>query len=371
MPAPKATDEQIAEALSKCGGVRARAAAALGMSERAIHQRITGMRGKGLNVADSSYTSRLSGTSTLYDAEGNVRLQWVKEQPSETEARLQSMVRALAKKLPRIAASPAPKRVDADLCTLYTLTDCHVGMLAWGRETGGPDWDLTIAEQVLTRCFLRLIETSPPARDGLFLNLGDFLHFDSLVPETPTNRHILDADGRYQKVVETAIRIQRRIIAAMLEKHARLFVWFEEGNHDPTAAIWQRIMFASLFEDEPRVAVDQSPSPYGLHQHGQVMIGFHHGHLAKNQSLPLLFAAKFPEVWGATKTGRYIHVGHRHHVDEKEHPGVFVQQHPTLAAPDAYAARGGWMSKQQAVAITYHARFGEFQRTSVVPEMVQ
>lgn len=365
----KATDEQIVAALKAHNGSRVKAAAEFGITPRAFATRVSKLKERGFNIPDSPYNApTVMGTSTLYGADGETRLTWVKERREDTQERIEAMVRGLAAKLPRIAPAPAPKRTDPDKCTLYTLTDCHVGMLAWGRETGGPDWDLTIAEQVLTNSFLRLIDTSPPAKDAIFLNLGDFLHFDSLVPETPQNRHILDADGRYQKVVEVAVRIQRRLVPAMLKKHERVFVWFEEGNHDPTAAIWQRIMFAALFENEPRVTVDLSPSPYGVHRHGKSMIGFHHGHLAKNQSLPLLFAAKFPEVWGATKS-RYIHVGHKHHVDEKEHPGVFVHQHPTLAAPDAYASRGGWMSKQQATAVTYHAKFGECERTKVVPEM--
>jgi hypothetical protein len=368
----KFTDEQALAALEKNGGVRSRAAQDLGVAVRTLMFRLDTMRNKGIKIPESTYDGRpagITGTSTLLGADGSVRLQWVKEKHDGSQERLEAMARALAEKLPRIAPAPAPKRTDPDRCTLYTLTDCHVGMLAWGRETGGPDWDLSIAEQVLTRCFLRLIETSPAAKDAIFLNLGDFLHFDSLVPETPTSRHILDADGRFQKVVECAVRIQRRIVERLLRKHERVFAWFEEGNHDPAAAIWQRIMFAALFEDEPRLTVDLSPSPYGVHQHGKVMIGFHHGHLAKNQSLPLLFAAKFPTVWGPTSAGRYIHVGHRHHVDEKEHPGVYVHQHATLAAPDAYASRGGWMSKQQATAVTYHAEFGECERTKVVPEM--
>jgi hypothetical protein len=83
-----------------------------------------------------------------------------------------------------------------------------------------------------------------------------------------------------------------------------------------------------------------------------------------------LFAATFPALWGAT-TKRYCHVGHRHHVDEKEHSGMKVTQHSTLAARDAYAARGGWTSERQAVAITYHAKYGEVGRVTVTPEMLE
>jgi hypothetical protein len=99
------------------------------------------------------------------------------------------------------------------------------------------------------------------------------------------------------------------------------------------------------------------------------MLGFHHGHLRKNEQLPLLFASQFPQVWGNTSK-RYVHTGHRHHVEEKEHSGVTVIQHPTLAARDAYAARGGWIAERQVRAISYHAEHGEVARTTVVPEML-
>jgi hypothetical protein len=33
-----------------------------------------------------------------------------------------------------------PRAVNDDLCNLYTFTDYHLGMLAWGEE-GGDDWD--------------------------------------------------------------------------------------------------------------------------------------------------------------------------------------------------------------------------------------
>jgi hypothetical protein len=48
-----------------------------------------------------------------------------------------------------------------------------------------------------------------------------------------------------------------------------------------------------------------------------------------------------------------------------------VIQHPTLAARDAYAARGGWLSERSATAITYHDKFGQVARNTVVPEMFE
>ncbi len=142
-----------------------------------------------------------------------------------------------------------------------------------------------------------------------------------------------------------------------------------EGNHDPTSSIWLQQMFAALYENEPRITICDSPLPYYVYQHGLTMIGAHHGHLTKNGGLPLLMAAQFPKVWGATKY-RYVHCGHRHHIDIKEHSGITVVQHPTLASRDAYAARGGWIAERGANCDTYHSDFGQVARTTVTPEMV-
>lgn len=45
-----------------------------------------------------------------------------------------------------------------------------------------------------------------------------------------------------------------------------------------------------------------------------------------------------------------------------------VVQPPTLASPDGYAARGGWIAARKASAITYHAEFGEYSKVTVYPE---
>jgi hypothetical protein len=310
----------------------------------------------------------VKGLSTLVDESGRTRAQWIKTSIDQDKFRAmtEAACRAAAEKIPRVARIAGPKVSEEDLATLYTLTDSHVGMLAWGRETGEP-WDLTIAENVLTDAMIRMIDAAPASAVGIVNQLGDFLHFDSMMPVTPTSGHILDADSRYQKVVEVAVRILRKVVEYALKKHREVRVYMHEGNHDMTGSIWLRVLFSALYENNPRVIVERSPQPYVTFQWGKTLLGFHHGHLAKKTSLPLLFAAKFSKQWGET-TKRYIHVGHQHHVDEKEHPGVKVIQHPTLAAADAYSARGGWFSERQAAQITYHKERGEYSRSIFLPE---
>lgn len=311
------------------------------------------------------------GVSTYYDKDGKPTGQWVKSSLKESAAKLamQHAIAELAKDTKRAKPLASPKHpLHGDLCNLITLTDCHVGMRAWAKETGA-DWDLEIAENTLFEAARYLLASSPKAGTGIVAQLGDWLHFDSLAAITPTSGHLLDADSRFSKVVETSIRLLRNIIDLALQHHERVIVLMAEGNHDLASAVWLRHVFKLLYEKEPRIQVIDSELPYYVHQHGETMLCWHHGHLAKIDKLPQIMAANFAPIWGATKK-RYCHTGHLHHVHEKEHPGITVIQHPTIAAPDAYAVRNGWLSERQITSITYHSKHGQVARNTVTPEML-
>lgn len=312
----------------------------------------------------------VKGVSTYYDKAGKPAGQWVKSTADQQrQAEIQrAAFDALSEDVPRLAALEAPMGTLGHLCNVYTLTDSHVGMLAWHKE-GGQDWDLSIAEQTLTGCFSAMINASPKAQTCVVAQLGDWLHYDGLLPITPAHGNVLDADGRFSKMVQVAVRILRRVVDMALAKHEKVIVLMAEGNHDIASSVWLRVMFKALYENEPRIQVIESELPYYTYQHGNTMLAWHHGHMQKNEQLPILFAAQFPKVWGNTEK-RYCHTGHRHHVEEKEHSGMTVIQHPTLAARDAYAARGGWIAERQVTSITYSDKFGQVARNTVTPEML-
>jgi hypothetical protein len=372
---------EFLEAVEKEGSWR-KAALALNINERTLSRSLESLKNRAAKQGhspehDMTHTVpdgfNVKGVSTYYNKDGKPAAQWVKSTADQERQRelMQAAFEAMADELPRQAPIPGPPMTHAQLANLYTFTDSHVGMLAWHKENldRDGDWDLSIAEKTLTGCFDFMIEAAPAAKVGIVAQLGDFLHSDGMKAVTPTSGHLLDQDGRFPKVVQTAIRILRRIVNAALAKHEQVIVLMAEGNHDLASSVWLRAMFRALYENEPRVTVIDSELPYYVYQHGQTMLAWHHGHLAKKESLPLIFAAQFPKVWGSTER-RYIHIGHLHHVDEKEHPGVHVIQHPTLAARDAYAARGGWISERQCRVITYHDALGEVARNTVRPEMV-
>ncbi len=368
--------QQTVDLIAAHGSVSA-AARSLGISYSTLESRkrmaeTKGFKPKAQALLASSNASppegyKLKGTSTLFDADGVPRLQWVKTdaQIEKLQAMQRAAFEALCEKLEPIPRIAAPRGSDKNLATLYTITDAHIGMLAWDKESG-EDWDLTIAERVLVGTFVKMIDTAPPSAIGLVNELGDYEHFDSLAPMTPTNHHILDADSRFQKMIQVSTRILRRIIEHALTRHDQVHVQIKEGNHDPASSAWKRVMFSMLYERNPRVHINMSPNPYSVFEHGRTLLGFHHGHLSKFEKIDRVFSSQFRAEWGRCPYV-YIHMGHLHHVHEKEFEGATVIQHPTLATKDAYAARYGFLSKRQATSMTYSKTTGEYARATFIP----
>ena len=311
------------------------------------------------------------GVSTYYNAEGKPAGQWVKASLSH-QALVDAMREAIDGFKDEILPASliaAPQACEEHLCNLYTFTDYHLGMLAWHKE-GGSDWSIAIAEKTILAALAQMIDQSPKAHTAVVNIQGDFLHTDGKTPVTPASKHVLDADSRFPKIRRSAIRIIRSLVAISLSRHQEVRLIIAEGNHDEESAGWLSDLFAVHYEEDPRVTVNDSVLPFYVFEWGSTMLGIHHGHKVKNESLPLLFAAQFPQEWGRT-TRREIHCGHRHHRDEKEYNGVTVVQHPTLAARDAYAARGGWIADRAAWAITYHKKYGAVGRVMITTEMLE
>lgn len=250
----------------------------------------------------------------------------------------------------------------------YTLTDYHLGMMAWGEESGD-DWDLKIAEKILVSFFDKAIETSPDAENCIFAQIGDFLHWDGFDAVTPANKHILDADTRFNKLVRVAIRVIRRIIDMLLNKYKTVNVIMAEGNHDPASSVWLREMLYAFYENEPRVIIDTNPDPYYCITFGKVCLFYHHGHKKSIKNVESAFIGKFKKQFGRSKFC-YGHLGHFHH-QEKETNLMVLEQHRTLSAKDAYASRGGYISGRDSKVITYHKNFGEVGRNTININMLK
>ena len=291
---------------------------------------------------------------------------------ADTGVAVASAIEDVIEHLNSAKVTPLPKikhdkrKTNNQLLNLYTLTDAHIGMLAHAEE-GGADWNLEIAKETIYAAVRHLIDNSPDAEVGFFNQLGDGIHFDSMLPITPKSGHIVDAAGRYPQVIDVSVEIFRQCIAWLLEKHEKVVVLMAKGNHDPAGSSWLQVLMEIAFENNPRVEVIRSVVPYYAYVHGKTLLGFHHGDKKSVKSLPELMNAEYRHLLSET-VQTYLHTGHKHHREVKETALAIVEQHPTLAARDSHAAQGGWHSRRGMSCITYDNCGNEPCRTNFTPK---
>lgn len=404
MPTPPLTNDlaiEAALAYRACGDNKTEAAASLGLPRNTFCSRLKRAAERGLlssaetlpgyairqitDTPQGQYVQQrkehgepfeptaglaIKGKTTLIDAEGRIITQHVMERASaeSQSATLDAIIAGLKDDLPRAPIAPAPKHGNNDLLNFFAVTDNHFGMLAWREETGA-DYDLRIAERLFVDWFAAAIRTNPDAHTAVLAQLGDLMHHDALESVTPAHKHVLDADSRLQKVIRVVVRCIRRVIGMLLETHQHVHVVMAAGNHDPASSAWLRELLAAMYEAEPRVSVDNSPGLYYAYEWGATALFMHHGHRRGIGNVDATLAGQFRELYGRSKFA-YAHVGHLHSDEGRKSSLMYVERHETLAAPDAYAAGGGWLSGRSAKVITYSRRFGEVGRSTLRPEMV-
>lgn len=301
------------------------AATKLGMTRAGIRKHISLIKAKAvkqgyspehdmINACPDGF--RIKGTSTLYK-DGKQSIQWVKtDVDSERRAQMfEEAVKAMCSDLPSIEATKSPLICNDDLMAIYPLGDPHIGMMAWGAESGD-DWDLKIAEEKFCAVFDRLVKTSQPCAEAVIVNLGDFFHADNMEGQTSRSKHSLDMDGRYAKMIAVGVKIIRQMITSALEIHQKVRVINAVGNHDDTGSLFLAVCLGNIYENEPRVTVDQSPAPFHYFRWGSSMFGVHHGHTCKADRLPMVMATDQSKMWGETEFRTWL-TGHIHHDTKK------------------------------------------------------
>jgi hypothetical protein len=304
----------------------------------------------------------VKGVSTYYGEDGKPRGQWVKSSADDQarERMLQQFAETLAEQVKGLAPiTPPPPKVASDLLCVVPMGDPHFGMYAWAADAGA-DFDLSIAERLTCGAIDRLVSAAPEGATGLLLNLGDMFHADNQKNVTNSG-HQLDVDGRWAKVQQVGLRAKIHCVRRMLEKHSKVIVRINKGNHDGHSSYALALMLSCYFHNEPRVEVDLSPSVAWYYRFGKVLIGSTHGDTIKGKDMLAIMAADRPEDWGVTKH-RHWYVGHVHHHDSKEYHGGTVEYFRTLAARDAWHQGQGYRAGRDMQLIVHHREHGEIER---------
>jgi len=258
---------------------------------------------------------------------------------------------------PKVALEAA---TNGDIMTLVPIADAHVGLMAWGRETG-EDWDTRKGAERLTNWIGRILAALQPSHRCVLLFAGDLLHADDGRSETPTSKHRLDTDTRYFKMLEMTIEASAQAVDMALTRHEFVTVRFLPGNHDPHAAVAVMMALAERYREDERVTVQRDPSEFYVQQFGKVLIAAHHGHKAKAERMVHFIADEFSALWGKTRF-RYLFTGHMHHHKSQDIGGMAWEQLPAVAARDAYTVSNAYVSRARLVGITYHRERGEIAR---------
>ena len=312
---------------------------------------------------------KVRGVSTLYNGKGEVSAQWVKSSLDKDLAReaLLLTIEELGRQVvPR--AMTVPKQFDQgddEILVEYPIGDPHFGMLAWGKETGGADYDLEIAEQLHVDAMCKLVNLAPRSRTAIVANLGDFFHTSNYNGLSQSGNR-LDVDSRLPKMINVGVRALTSMVDLALTRHDEVILFNVIGNHDMELALALSTIMKAHYRLDPRVHVPTAELPRRQHYHrfGKVLLGFTHGDKVKGRDLPTIMATDQPEDWGLTKH-RYFHHGHVHSDNKTEYPGCLVESFRNLPPNDAWHASERWRSGSDMTCIVHHREHGEICRHRV------
>jgi len=345
-----------------------------GKSGATVRRYIAEARQRGLHLSsgakDAMQAVNLNGAEIAggwrhaYDDDGKKveSVRWSVPKQEATEDVLER-IRGAFEGITASTPVPAPQSVLADLCTVYPIADAHIGLMAWGRETGA-DYDTSIACERVRNWVAQCVAASPPSGTAIILDVGDLFHADNDTYQTPRGKHVLDVDTRMYRTLDIGIATLAGAVESALTKHQTVHVRILPGNHDST--IYLAVMFAlsERYRDDPRVIVHKEPSEFFLFEFGRVMLTAHHGDKAKADRLVHFVADEFAEAWGRTKY-RFLFTGHLHSHKSQDIGGMKWEQLRAVAERDAYAVSHAYSGRAQLQAITYDKTRGEVQRVSV------
>ena len=361
--------QEALDVLKAHSGNVTHAAEAMGVARTAFQKLISRARANADPAIEAAMQAAKTGLipgavwiKTGKDEDGVSRSVYLRP-PVEAETDMLERIRAAVEGIEPAPPVPPVEISDADLLTVYPIADAHIGMMAWGKETG-EDYDTAKGVRRVREWVAKAVAASPPSETAIILDVGDYTHANDDTNQTPANKHSLSVDTRHFRTLDMGIDALGSAIESARLKHRRVIVRVLPGNHNPES--YKTIMFAlaERYRNEPAVEVQKVPGEFFTHEFGRVMIAAHHGDKAKADRLVHFVADEAAEMWGRTKH-RYLFTGHLHHHRSQDIGGMRWEQLRAVTARDAYAVSHAYSARAQLSGITYHREHGEVQRVNV------
>jgi len=254
---------------------------------------------------------------------------------------------------------PGPNaQYDKGLLYQINIFDAHIGMKAWGPETG-EDYDLYIALDRYRQAFSNLLAEAPQGA-RILLPIGqDLFHFDTLIQGkagatakgTPQ-----DVDSRWQKLfIATTQMLANCIEAARARGPVDIII--VPGNHDTQTTFYAGQYLQALYSAQDDVRLDVTPRMRKYYAFGDVLLGFTHGHEEKKKDLFGLMAEEAGDDW-SDSYWREWHRGHVHQEEVSEDGRLRIRTMPALSGTDSWHAEKGYRSMPGARAFLWHRTNG-------------
>ena len=313
--------------------------------------------------------------SLYFNTEKGVTGGWLIQEPDkiQQEAMAREFIEGLAESIRGMARPTKPPVLTTqadDYLTTYVLGDAHLGLYAWGEETGDGDYDSDIAKRHIMTAVDYLVSAAPVSREGILIDVGDLMHMDDTTNRTFKGKNQLDVDTRFARVMRIAAFVMQYCVEAMLKKHEIVRVVNVRGNHNPHSSTAVNMALRMMYEREPRVIIHSNTQFFQYHVFGNNLIGMTHGDTAKPEKLPGIMAEDQDENWGKCKN-RYWIRGHIHHNERKEFGSCAVESFNTLTARDSWHTEQGYRAKRSMHMLGIHRKHGIMPRVECPLSLVE
>ena len=373
MGAPSPAQVQAHEAFLDCGRDLKRTATTLGTSRNSLKKLLFNGHLNGLTIP-TEYCKHLPAGMELHGASVYVSKDgktsgWYKG--SALKQSRQEIFDYLKERVPvsNISIDPV-KNFDPEIQLEITLSDLHYGLLAWNKETGGGDYDMGIARELVISSMREIFSRTGPVAEVVLVLMGDNFHTDFFSNRTEGHGHSLDVDSRYPKMTFTGAEtfLTAIEICAMHSNMVKVKVLY--GNHDKQTSInLQDLLYFHYLNRKgcEHIEIDISPAKHRYNVWGISATEYTHGDGANKFRLAsdIVQWVAMSDITGVREF--YAKQGHLHKEHIEDVHGVSFEIVPSPVAKDAYAASSHYNSRRAVIASTYHKRYGLEDRHRITP----
>lgn len=317
---------------------------------------------------------QVKGTSTLYDSEGNIKMQWVKTDINK-EAYLEGMKSAISKLCEGLKPSEEIKlsnreELEEDLMTLIPIPDLHLGLeIEPERVSHNFKWNTDIAVKYYTEAISYVLDKSPKSKELVLVDLGDILHSPNNGNRTPNSGHVLDVSGSAEKNMLTLFNIMIETIQKALTKFEKVYFYSVPGNHNMDISLSLKCVLKNYFRNEERVIIDiDKYNNIYYHGFGDTLLSFTHGDEIKVDKIEsVMFADNLDTISKYKKFDAFF--GHIHHNSQKQKGLVNARSLKNIIPCDKWASSVGFRNNDVGYmqAFIYHKNSGEISSITYRP----